>query len=61
MITVDREQLRRHLSDALESLLKEQRLEGLARLADAVRSLGPTYREHGEQMEAAAWARKRTR
>lgn len=57
-MTVGREQLRRDLSDALERLLKEQRLDGLGQLADAVRTLSPTYRMHGEQMAAAAWARE---
>lgn len=54
----DREQLKRDCADALEALLKEQRLAGLTRLADALRSLGPTYREHGEQILAAAWAKE---
>jgi len=58
MTNIDREQLRRDLSDALERQLKEQRLDGLTPLADTVRTLSPTYRMHGEQMEAAAWARE---
>jgi hypothetical protein len=29
-----------------------------ALLADALRALGPTYREHGEQIAAAAWTRE---
>jgi hypothetical protein len=37
-------------------LVKEQRLDGLTTL---VRILGATYRELGEQMEAAGWARKK--
>ena len=55
---VDREQPRRDCADALEALLKEQWLTGLTHLADTLRRLGPTYREHGEQIQAAAWARE---
>ena len=57
-MTVDREQLKRDCADALEALTKEQRLNGVAQLADSIRALGPTYREHGEQIQAAAWARE---
>ncbi len=31
---------------------------GLAGLADTIRTLGPTYQAHGEQIQAAAWARE---
>ncbi len=55
---VDREQLKRDCADALEAITKEPRLDGVARLADSIRSLGPTYRAHGEQIEAAPWARE---
>ena len=55
---VDREQLRRDCSDALEALIRDQRLDGITRLADSLRALGPPYRFHEEQIEAAAWARE---
>lgn len=55
---VDREQLRRDCSDALEALIQAQRLDGITRLADSLRALGPPYRFHGEQIDAAAWARE---
>jgi hypothetical protein len=58
MIDLDREQLRRDCSDALEALLQRESLEGLGRLADTIRTLSPTYRTHGEQIQAAAWARE---
>jgi hypothetical protein len=32
--------------------------DGITALADAIRTLGPTYRAHGEQIQAAAWARE---
>ena len=39
---VDREQLRRDLLNALEALLREERLDGLTPLANGVRTLSPT-------------------
>jgi hypothetical protein len=50
---LDREQLKRDCADALEALTKEQRLDGLAELADSLRALGPSYRFHGEPMHGA--------
>jgi hypothetical protein len=50
---VDREQLKRDCADALEALTKEQRLDGLAELAEALRTLEPPYRFHGEVMHGA--------
>jgi hypothetical protein len=50
---IDREQLKRECSDALEVLLHDQRLDGLAELADALRALGAPYRFHGELMHGA--------
>jgi hypothetical protein len=58
MIDLNREQLRRDCSDALEALLQRQSLNGITALADAIRALGATYRAHGEQIQAAAWARE---
>jgi hypothetical protein len=54
----DREQLKRACADALEAVVREQRLAGLTALSDAIRALGPTYQAHGEQIQAAAWARE---
>jgi hypothetical protein len=50
---LDREQLKRDCADALETLTKEQRLDGLAELADSLRAFGPPYRFHGELMHGA--------
>ncbi len=50
---MDREQLRRDCSDALEAHLRDQRLDGLAELAEMLRILGPPYRFHGELMHGA--------
>jgi hypothetical protein len=58
MISPDREHLKRACADALEAPVREQRLTGLTPLSDALRALGPTYRSHGEQIQAAAWARE---
>jgi hypothetical protein len=58
MTDLDREQLRRACSDALEALLQRESLDGIARLADSIRTLSPAYRAHGEQIQAAAWARE---
>jgi hypothetical protein len=33
-------------------------VDGLTGVADSLRALGPPYRFHGEQIEAAAWARE---
>jgi hypothetical protein len=48
-----REQLRRACSDALEAHLREQRVDGLAELAETLRVLGPPYRSHGELIHGA--------
>jgi hypothetical protein len=53
MTGLDREQLKRDCADALEALTKEQRLDGLAEIADALRAFGPEYRFHGELMLGA--------
>jgi hypothetical protein len=50
---VDREQLSRDWADALEALTKEQRLDGVAELADTLRALGPPCQFHGELMLGA--------
>jgi hypothetical protein len=39
----DREQLKRDCADALEALHRDQRVDGLPLLADAIRTLGPTF------------------
>ena len=41
MTDLDHEQLKRNCADALEALTKEQRLDGVARLADSIRTLSP--------------------
>lgn len=41
---VDRGQLKLDYADALEALTRDQRLDGLAEIADALRALGPEYR-----------------
>jgi len=46
MTDLDREQLKRDCGDALEALHRDQRVDGIAALADAIRTLGPTYRAH---------------
>jgi len=46
-------QLQRDCADALEALHRDQRVDGLAALADSLRALGPTYRPHGELMQVA--------
>ncbi|HUP38013.1 MAG TPA: hypothetical protein VNC82_21500 [Candidatus Limnocylindria bacterium] len=48
MTDLDREQLKRDCSDALEARNREQRTDRIADLADALRALGPPYRFHGE-------------
>jgi hypothetical protein len=53
MTELDREQLKRNCADALEALHREQRVDGLATLADTIRTLGPAYRAHGELMQVA--------
>jgi hypothetical protein len=53
MIDVDREQLRRACSDALEVPLREQRTDRIAELADSLRDLGVPYRFHGELIHGA--------
>jgi hypothetical protein len=52
-MTPDREQLKRECADALEVLQREQRVDGLAALADRLRALGEPYRFHGELMLVA--------
>jgi hypothetical protein len=54
----DREQLKRDCADALDALLQRESLDGIGNLADSIRTLSPTYRGHGEQIQAAAWARE---
>ncbi len=53
MTDLDREQLKRDCSDALEALLREQRVDAIAGLAESLRVLGPPYRFHGELMHGA--------
>jgi hypothetical protein len=53
MTDLDREQLKRACADALEALHRDQRVDGLAELADSLRALGPPYRFHGELMHGA--------
>jgi len=53
MAPPDREQLRRDCSDALEVLLRDQRVDRTAELADALRALGAPYRFRGELMHGA--------
>jgi hypothetical protein len=53
MTDLDREQLKRECADALEALHRDQRVDGLYLLADAIRTLGPTFRAHGELMQVA--------
>jgi hypothetical protein len=50
---VNHEQLNRDCADALEALTKEQRLDGLAELADTLRTLGPPYQFDGELLLGA--------
>ena len=57
MSYLDREQLKRQCADALDALHREQRVDGLYLLADAIRTLGPTFRAHGELMRVAVWER----
>ena len=52
-----REHLRRDCSDALEVLLRENTVSGLHPIGESIRTRSPTYRVHGEQIQAAAWAR----
>jgi hypothetical protein len=50
---LDREQLKRDCSDALEALHRDQRMDGIAGLADSLWTLGSPYRFHGELMHGA--------
>jgi hypothetical protein len=50
---LDHEQLKRDCADALEALTRDQRLDGLAGLAESLRVLEPPYRFHGELMIGA--------
>jgi hypothetical protein len=52
-MTPNLEQITRDCADALEALTKEQRLDGLAELADTLRTLGPPYQFHCELMLGA--------
>jgi hypothetical protein len=47
MTDLDREQLKRDCADALEALSRDQRLDGLAEIADTLRAFGPEYRSTG--------------
>ena len=47
MTDLDREQLKRECADALEVLLRDQRTDRIAELADSLRDLGAPYRFHG--------------
>jgi hypothetical protein len=58
MTDLHRELLRRDCADALGAVIRDQRLDGITRLADSLRALGLPYRFPGEQIEAAAWARE---
>jgi hypothetical protein len=53
VIDPDREQLRRDCADALEAHLRDQCVDGLAELAEALRALGAPYRFHGELIHGA--------
>jgi hypothetical protein len=53
MIAPDREQLKRDCADALEAPTRDQRVDGITALADAIRLLGPIYRAHGELIQVA--------
>jgi hypothetical protein len=59
MTGVDREQLRRDLSDALSALQKDQTVLGLDVLAASLTTLGPTYAFHGRLMQRALAATPR--
>ncbi len=54
MRAVDREQLRRDLSDALSAIQKDQTVLGLDDLAASLTTLGPTYAFHGRLMQSAS-------
>jgi hypothetical protein len=53
MTDLDREQLKRDCAAALEALHREQRVDRIAELADALRALGAPYRFHGELLHGA--------
>ena len=53
MTDLAREQFKRDCSDALEVLLRDQRTDRIAELAESIRTLGPPYRSHGELMHGA--------
>ena len=59
MRTVDREQLKRDLSDALSALQKDQTVLGLDELAASLTTLGPTYAFHVRLMQSALQATPR--
>jgi hypothetical protein len=48
-----RDQLRRDCSDALKALQRDRSAERIPTLAEALRTLGPPYRLHGELMYGA--------
>jgi hypothetical protein len=53
MTDLDRGQLKRQCADALDALHREQRVDGLHALADAIRTLATTFRAHGDLMQVA--------
>jgi len=53
MTDLDREQLKRDCSGALEALNSEPRTDRIAKLAESLRTPGPPYRFHGELMDGA--------
>ena len=53
MTDLDREQLKRDCSDTLQVLLRNQRVDRIAELADSLRALGAPYRFHGELIHGA--------
>jgi hypothetical protein len=53
MTDLDCEQLKHACADALEALTRDQRVDRIAGLADALRALGQPYRFHGELMHGA--------
>ncbi len=59
MRAVDREQLKRDLSDALSALQKDQTVLGLDMLAASLTTLGPTYAFHRWLMQSALQATPR--
>jgi hypothetical protein len=54
----DRDQLKRDCADALEALLRENRVDGLHNTGESIRMVSPAYKLHGEQIQAATWFRE---